>query len=125
MGGRQYDLLDGGLPAARWNDTAGLAGRGGRGGEQINQGYEQDELDAAYRAGCFHGWDAKSEVATAVGLDWRTATMQEIKDRIIETAARVAELEAEIAALKARVAELEAENHSMGNRITYPLTIIT
>ena len=46
----------------------------------------------------FGRWDAMNDVATAVGLDWQTATRDGILGRIKSALARVAELEAQLAA---------------------------
>ena len=43
----------------------------------------------------FAGWDAMNDVAVAAGLEWDTATRQDIIDAIKQARARAAELEAD------------------------------
>lgn len=64
----------------------------------------------------FARWDAMNDVATAVGLDWQTATRDGILGRIKSALARVAELEAEATRLRQELEVQQGRAKTLLNR---------
>ena len=72
----------------------------------------------------FAGWDAMNDVAVAAGLEWYTATRQDIIDAIKQARARAAELEAALTGdIQAVTADGQQHRIRRGNWRPYPVSL--
>jgi len=72
----------------------------------------------------FAGWDAMNDFAFAAGLEWHTATRQDIIDAIKQARARIAELEAALTGdIQAVTADGQQHRIRRGNWRPYPVSL--